>query len=136
MRRIDAGDVLSVVEAAYRVEEPETEWLGGLAMAALPLLDQGFGAIAFTVDLSKEFELTGSFATDPRVSMMETFGSARSFPLALIRSFYRGKQGRTASQHLARTAHGEEIRTSWLAGGCPRCSVRPPSILRWLASAS
>jgi DNA-binding CsgD family transcriptional regulator len=40
-------DLLDVVEAAYLVEAPESQWIARLAQAARPLLDQGFGLAAF-----------------------------------------------------------------------------------------
>src|SRR5450755_4886389 len=40
-------DLLGVVEAAYQVDAPDEKWLVGLAEAARPHLDQGFGLSAF-----------------------------------------------------------------------------------------
>jgi DNA-binding CsgD family transcriptional regulator len=40
------GDLLEVVEAAYRVEGSDDDWLQSLAEAALPSLNRGFGVIA------------------------------------------------------------------------------------------
>jgi DNA-binding CsgD family transcriptional regulator len=40
------------VEAAYRLESPEQEWLAGVMLAARPMMDAGLGTIAFTVDAS------------------------------------------------------------------------------------
>jgi len=40
-------DLLAVVEAAYQVDAPDDAWLVGVATAALPLLDEGFGLCAF-----------------------------------------------------------------------------------------
>jgi DNA-binding CsgD family transcriptional regulator len=40
-------DPVAVIEAAYRIELPEMEWLQGIAAAALPLLDDGFGINAY-----------------------------------------------------------------------------------------
>jgi DNA-binding CsgD family transcriptional regulator len=37
------NDPIGVIEAAYRIELPELEWLQGIAGAAQPLLDDGFG---------------------------------------------------------------------------------------------
>ena len=42
-----SGDVLGIVEAAYRVEADDDEWLAGIARACRPLLDEGFGLCAF-----------------------------------------------------------------------------------------
>jgi DNA-binding CsgD family transcriptional regulator len=41
------ADLMSIVEAAYRVELEDTAWLAGLAEAVLPHLDDGFGVAAF-----------------------------------------------------------------------------------------
>jgi DNA-binding CsgD family transcriptional regulator len=46
MRRQQA-DLLDVVDAAYRLEAPDADWLEGLARAAGPHLDEGFGVCAF-----------------------------------------------------------------------------------------
>lgn len=40
-------DLMDVVDAAYQIELPDTDWLGRLAQAAQPHLDQGFGLAAF-----------------------------------------------------------------------------------------
>jgi DNA-binding CsgD family transcriptional regulator len=42
------ADEVSVLEAAYRLEGTETEWLEGLARAATPFLDEGWGVFAST----------------------------------------------------------------------------------------
>jgi DNA-binding CsgD family transcriptional regulator len=41
------ADLMSIVEAAYRVEMEDAAWLAGLAEAVLPHLDDGFGVAAF-----------------------------------------------------------------------------------------
>jgi DNA-binding CsgD family transcriptional regulator len=46
MRRSTAG-ALAVVEAAYRVEATDSDWLTGIANACIPQLDRGFGLCAF-----------------------------------------------------------------------------------------
>ncbi len=43
------ADEVSVVEAAYRLDGTETEWLGGIANAAAPLLGDDCGVAAATV---------------------------------------------------------------------------------------
>ncbi len=42
--------VLDVIEACYRVETADTEWLAGIVEAATPLLDSGLGVLAYTYD--------------------------------------------------------------------------------------
>jgi DNA-binding CsgD family transcriptional regulator len=46
------ADVLSVVEAAYRVEEPEEQWVAGIVRAAKSLIDVGLGVFACLYDAS------------------------------------------------------------------------------------
>jgi len=41
------GDLLSIVEAAYRVDADDDQWLAGVAEACLPVLDGGFGVCVF-----------------------------------------------------------------------------------------
>ena len=41
------GDVLGIVEAAYRLDGTDSEWLSGVAEACRPALDRGFGLCAF-----------------------------------------------------------------------------------------
>lgn len=41
------ADLLSIVDAAYRMELEDSAWLAGLAEAVLPHLDDGFGVAAF-----------------------------------------------------------------------------------------
>ncbi|MBL9021330.1 MAG: hypothetical protein JNL21_03990 [Myxococcales bacterium] len=43
-------DLISVIEAAYRVEQAEDAWLGGILDVASPLLDRGMGCSAFFYD--------------------------------------------------------------------------------------
>jgi DNA-binding CsgD family transcriptional regulator len=42
-----SGDLLEIVEAAYRLDATEGEWLDGIAQACRPALDQGFGVCVF-----------------------------------------------------------------------------------------
>ncbi|HSO32434.1 MAG TPA: helix-turn-helix transcriptional regulator [Labilithrix sp.] len=46
------ADPLSILEAAYRVEQPEDPWLRGVLDAARPSLDRGRGVIGYFVDVS------------------------------------------------------------------------------------
>lgn len=41
-------DLISVLEAGYRLDGTETEWLGGVLDAARPLIDDGFGLIGWS----------------------------------------------------------------------------------------
>lgn len=47
---MSTSDVLSVIEAAYRLDLEEGDWLAGIASAARPLLDRGLGVVAYTID--------------------------------------------------------------------------------------
>lgn len=42
-----ALDPMDVVDAAYKIDAPDAQWLRDLAHATLPLLDEGFGLAAF-----------------------------------------------------------------------------------------
>jgi DNA-binding CsgD family transcriptional regulator len=44
---VASGDLLSIVEAAYRLDVTDDEWLAGVAAACRPALDDGFGVCAF-----------------------------------------------------------------------------------------
>jgi DNA-binding CsgD family transcriptional regulator len=48
-RRAGRADEVSVVEAAYSLDGTESDWLGGIASAAAPVLDEGWGVAAATV---------------------------------------------------------------------------------------
>jgi hypothetical protein len=43
-------DLVGVVEAAYRLDTGEEQWLRGVGEAARPLLDQGHGVVAMQLD--------------------------------------------------------------------------------------
>jgi len=49
---MSTGDLIDVVEASYRVDLSETEWLAAVYDAALPHLDRGLGGSAFFYDAS------------------------------------------------------------------------------------
>jgi DNA-binding CsgD family transcriptional regulator len=42
-----SGDLIDIVEAAYRVEADDEQWLAGIAAACRSVLDDGFGVCAF-----------------------------------------------------------------------------------------
>ena len=46
------ADEVGVIEAAYRVDGTDTDWLTELSEVASPLLDRGFGVAAFTAQLT------------------------------------------------------------------------------------
>lgn len=41
------SDPLTIVEAAYRIDGSDSDWLAGIATASLPALDEGFGLCVF-----------------------------------------------------------------------------------------
>jgi len=51
-------DYMAFVEACYRIDLPEQEWLRGIATAATPLMDFGGGIHAYLVDLGQPQPLT------------------------------------------------------------------------------
>ena len=50
-------DVLSVIEAAYRVELPEEDWVAGIMKSARPFIDVGLGVYAYVFDASDPAKL-------------------------------------------------------------------------------
>lgn len=52
MARSTAKDIISVVEAAYRADGTDAEWLGDLLAIAQPWIDGGLGVAAFLYDAS------------------------------------------------------------------------------------
>lgn len=52
-----SGDLVSLAEAAYRAEVSERDWLTGIAVAALPILERGFGINAYTYDVGNPEDL-------------------------------------------------------------------------------
>ncbi|HEX7666034.1 MAG TPA: hypothetical protein VF407_16015, partial [Polyangiaceae bacterium] len=44
-------DLLSLVEAAYRVELPEEEWLAGIVNAGNSLFDDGLGTASYVYSI-------------------------------------------------------------------------------------
>lgn len=58
-------DALALVEAAYRLDLNEADWLGALADAALPLLDRGLGVLAYTVDTRTALGTLGPLVARP-----------------------------------------------------------------------
>ncbi|MDP9150721.1 MAG: LuxR C-terminal-related transcriptional regulator [Myxococcota bacterium] len=50
------GDLIGIVEAAYRVEQSTKGWLSGIVAAAAPVIDDGYGVAAYTYDASNPSE--------------------------------------------------------------------------------
>jgi DNA-binding CsgD family transcriptional regulator len=52
-RVMKARDMVGIIEAAYRIDCAEQEWLEGLVASAQPLLDRGLGLSAMLYDVSR-----------------------------------------------------------------------------------
>lgn len=52
-------DIVALLEATYRVEQPPAEWLAGVLQAARPSLDRGGGVDGYFVDCSEGFRAWG-----------------------------------------------------------------------------
>jgi DNA-binding CsgD family transcriptional regulator len=50
---VKRGDLVAVIEAAYRVDAPEGEWLAGLLDASRSSLEDGMGSLAFFYDAQR-----------------------------------------------------------------------------------
>jgi DNA-binding CsgD family transcriptional regulator len=61
-------DVLQIVDAAYRIDDPGDTWLVGLAETARPLLDAGFGICAF------EFRPGSAADSPPEIAQSQMLG--------------------------------------------------------------
>jgi DNA-binding CsgD family transcriptional regulator len=59
-------DYMAFVEACYRIEQPELDWLTGVAEAAVPLMGFGEGIHAYLVDLSLPAPLTHPILVEGR----------------------------------------------------------------------
>jgi DNA-binding CsgD family transcriptional regulator len=75
--------LVEILEAAYRVEQPEEAWLAGVLDAARPGLDDGLGVMAYTYDASnpKDFKLRCLSSRDALPPLVEFFkASAANVP--------------------------------------------------------
>jgi DNA-binding CsgD family transcriptional regulator len=70
-----AVDLVEILEAAYRVEQPEEAWLAGVLDAARPGLDDGLGVMAYTYDASdpKMFAVRSMATRDVLPPLVEFF---------------------------------------------------------------
>ncbi|MEO7110007.1 MAG: helix-turn-helix transcriptional regulator [Polyangiaceae bacterium] len=87
----DPLKVVELIEACYRLEAPEKEWLHGITDAAAPLLDRGKGVAAYLFDLrgSNGFQvLDGSFPEGIDLAGMRGFLS--SVPVDFVKSVWLG----------------------------------------------
>jgi DNA-binding CsgD family transcriptional regulator len=102
--RLGVGDTVRVLEATYRVEQPEEAWLKGVLEAVTPVLGTAGGVSAFFLDLScaDEFRASGYvgngiFAGE---SARQRFAAwERGLPTALKRGCYLVGPCNYASTH-------------------------------------
>jgi DNA-binding CsgD family transcriptional regulator len=62
------GDVISVIETAYRMDQDANAWLSNMLAAAGPMLDRGMGCSAFLYDASdvSRFRILATIGTEER----------------------------------------------------------------------
>jgi DNA-binding CsgD family transcriptional regulator len=70
-----AHDEIAVIEAAYVLEGTESDWVAGLARAAAPLLDEGWGVTASTWTAKRDA---------PRLRTMSTIGGSAALADAAL----------------------------------------------------
>ena len=76
------ADLISVVEAAYQIEQSEDAWLRGVLGAARPSVDAEFGAISCTYDASNPAALRFNSFVSTGLSDESAAHIARNVPLA------------------------------------------------------
>lgn len=93
------ADLISVIEAAYRVEQHEGPWLRGVLDAATPLLDKGMGCSAFFYDARDvaRLRLHGLIASGARDDDAIVRAIERSSP-ERVGWVFRSQACRTASE--------------------------------------
>ncbi len=93
------ADLISVIEAAYRVEQREGRWLEGVLEAASPLLDRGMGCSAFFYDARdvEQLRLHGFVAAGARNDEAILRAIERSSP-DRVAWVFRTQACRTASE--------------------------------------
>ncbi|MFO0668643.1 MAG: helix-turn-helix transcriptional regulator [Polyangiaceae bacterium] len=64
-------DVITILEAAYRVTLPEAEWMDGVLSACAPFLRHGMGTFGYLFDASGPMLKTGLMRSVPRAEPME-----------------------------------------------------------------
>jgi DNA-binding CsgD family transcriptional regulator len=90
-----AVDLVEILEAAYRVEQPEDAWLSGVLDAARPGLDDGLGVMAYTYDASnpKSFQLRCISSRDALPPLVEFFkASAANVPADWVTANFPSKR--------------------------------------------
>jgi len=98
------ADAIGLVESAYRLDLAERDWLAGLAAAAAPELDDGFGVIGLVSDLRDpadyRFGEPVFFGCPPEAASLIGPSIARLPPEVLIGTFGAPDALATASQLL------------------------------------
>jgi len=91
-------DLVGILEAAYRVEQAEEPWLGGVLDAALHGLDAGLGALAFSYDATTptEFGFRCVVTRDAPPTMLEVMNAAaQAVPAELVTSSFWTRRAST-----------------------------------------
>jgi DNA-binding CsgD family transcriptional regulator len=99
------GDVISIIEAAYRVELGADEWLGGVLQSAQPSLLGGAGAFAYEYD-----------ASDPNRMQVTRVAMGGGLPPALTPD---------ALARVVETADADYVRATWRSVPCGLASGTP-----------
>lgn len=90
---MDGVRVIGMIEAAYRLDGDETEWLRGLVARMLPGLDHGLGAYAYTFDLNDPAQLVSrpvAVGPDYLAQTVETLHA--SAPPGLLVALHRSRR--------------------------------------------
>ena len=90
-----AVDLVGILEAAYRVEQPEGSWLDGIVDAAQVSLDDGLGVMAYTYDASapKNFQLRSVCSRDALPALVEFFkASVEKIPADWVEANFPSKR--------------------------------------------
>jgi DNA-binding CsgD family transcriptional regulator len=89
------ANLVEILEAAYRVEQSEEAWLGGVLDVARPSLDVGLGAMAYTYDASTPTNMQLRFVSsrDALPALVEYFkASVARMPANWVETNYPSKR--------------------------------------------
>ncbi len=135
-----SSDLIGVVEAAYRSAPSDAEWLEGLAAAARPLLDGGFGAASATyvVDAGR-LELgevvSAGVSPDVYAAIVEAqaaedpvvIGRWADMPVATARMVYGERLVESGGHAVAtRNGIGDNVTVQGFDGGPQRVMIWAP----------
>ncbi len=92
-------DVLSVIEAAYRMDLPEPEWVAGILHAARPSIDQGAGVYAYVFDASAAMTIRSFVFSGPaHMSEAEVGAALSTVPEDYVAKSWRARACSLASE--------------------------------------